>query len=119
MDHKQAFAARLNSVLDEHKYPPKHQGRQKQLAAEFHVSPRTAANWLNGEKFPEEERIIQICLLFHLSRDWLMTGMGLKHPISEQEQHLIHCVRDLPPAGQEAVYRAAQATTAKPTNRAA
>jgi transcriptional regulator with XRE-family HTH domain len=100
---------RLNAVLDDHGYPPKFHGRHEQLAHDLGVTPKTAANWLNGDKYPTQERVIAICHQFNLSHDWLMTGLGMQHPMTDQEKRLIHCVRGLPPAAQAAVYRAAQA----------
>jgi transcriptional regulator with XRE-family HTH domain len=118
MDQKTAFAARLMAVLDENDYPPKFQGRQQKLAKEMAVSTKTISNWLQGLKLPTEHHIYLLCQRFNLSRDWLMTGMGMKHPITEREQELINSIRDLSPGEREMLYRAAKAT-ASTTERAA
>ena len=119
MDPKKEFAVRFNQVLDEHGYPTKHHGRQERLAKEFDVTPRTVSNWLNGEKLPTYERIIEICKRYNVAIDWLMTGRGLKRPLADQEQQHIQDLREMKVADQEKVYQVTRVWKESPSDRAA
>lgn len=119
MDIKKAFALRLQQVLLEKNYPPKFQGQQEQLARDFDVTPKTAGNWLNGEKMPTHERMIEMALRYNVCIEWLETGRGLKYPLSEREQDLIQEIRTLDTSDQERIYRVTRAMKPIPTDRAA
>lgn len=119
MNIKTAFAARLNTILDEAGYPPKHYGRQERLAKEWGVTPRSASNWLNGEKLPTYERILEIAIRYQVSADWLQTGLGLKKPLDDQERAHIEEVRELGIQEREQVYRITKVIKQTPADRAA
>jgi transcriptional regulator with XRE-family HTH domain len=72
-----AFARRLNELCDEKQIPPKYHGRQQALADLFGVSQKGARKWLEGEAFPDWEKLLRICDWAGVRLDWLMRG---KHP---------------------------------------
>lgn len=78
IDAKKAFAARLNTALDEARLPPKGEGRQRILGKMFGVSQAAGRKWLEGEAIPTHERLATICKQLDVSPDWLLTGRGPK-----------------------------------------
>ncbi|MCU4589126.1 Cro/Cl family transcriptional regulator [Acinetobacter ursingii] len=71
-EHKELFSERLNKVLEEKGYPVR--GRAVELAKIFKITPKAAGKWLNGEAFPETQKIIEIAEYFEISVSWLLTG---------------------------------------------
>lgn len=47
---------------------------QEQLAERLEVSRQSVSKWESGASFPEMEKILQICSMFHCSMDTLMQG---------------------------------------------
>lgn len=79
MDKKaKSFAVRLKEALDDLGIPER--GRQMLLSREFKVSQPSAKRWLDGQNYPDTEKIIEIALWSKTSIDWLLTGRGEKHP---------------------------------------
>ncbi|WP_186061020.1 helix-turn-helix domain-containing protein [Burkholderia gladioli] len=73
-DELQAFADRLNLVLDEEGYPPKGSGRQNKLAKDWGLSQKGVRKWLEGEGVPETTRLIEMAKRYGVSFEWLATG---------------------------------------------
>jgi len=105
MDIKKEFADRLNVLLDHEGFPEKHKGRVERLASEFDVSPKTASNWLNGEKLPQYERILEMARRYKADSDWLQTGRGSMRPLSQEERDHIAHLRALKRQDQERVFQ--------------
>lgn len=74
IDEKQAFADRLNLVLDEAGYPPKGSGRQNRLAKDWDLSQKGVRKWVEGEGVPETTRLIEMAKHYGVSFEWLATG---------------------------------------------
>lgn len=47
---------------------------QEQLAEQLEVSRQSVSKWESGASFPEMEKLLQICSMFHCSMDALMQG---------------------------------------------
>lgn len=47
---------------------------QEQLAEQLEVSRQSVSKWESGASFPEMEKILQICSMFHCKMDTLMQG---------------------------------------------
>lgn len=60
------FGERLRTVLEEKDM----QG--KELAKILSVEPPTVSNWLNGNRFPKDDMLIQIADYFNVSVDYLL-----------------------------------------------
>lgn len=75
----EAFAARLNAVVDENGFPPKGSGRQGALAKRYGVSQKGARKWLEGEAIPKMSRIYEIAKDMSINAEWLLTGRGEKY----------------------------------------
>lgn len=97
---KQAFADRLNEVLDDLKAPPKGKGRQEAAAQMFGVGQKGARKWLEGEGFPEMEKCIAIAKRGNVHFEWLMTGRG---PKRLDQSQLRLWFEDTPPEMQQEV----------------
>lgn len=74
---KQAFARRLNCLLDYHRVPPKGKGRQKALSEVIGVSQIGARKWLEGESIPSHKNILAIVHTYRCHPAWLEYGTGL------------------------------------------
>lgn len=55
-------------------------GRQMLISRLFKVSQPSAKRWLDGENFPDTEKLVEIAAWCKTSIDWLLTGRGIKHP---------------------------------------
>lgn len=75
----EGFSIRLKEAMDDMGIASR--GRQMLLAREFHVSQPSAKRWLDGENFPDTEKIVELAEWSKTSIDWLLTGRGTKHPI--------------------------------------
>ena len=75
-DEKLLFAERLNHALDIFGIPPKGKGRQITVAKMFAVSQKGASKWLEGQSFPETERLSIIAKRLNVNFEWLVTGKG-------------------------------------------
>jgi SOS-response transcriptional repressor LexA len=68
-DRYSGFSKALNNALDEIQYPAKGLGRQTQLAkdlskiAEKSITQKAVRKWLEGEGFPRDENIANLCTL--------------------------------------------------------
>lgn len=47
---------------------------QEQLAEQLEVSRQSVSKWESGQSYPEMEKLLQICSMFHCSMDGLMQG---------------------------------------------
>lgn len=47
---------------------------QEQLAESLEVSRQSVSKWESGQSFPEMEKLLQICKMFHCNMDTLMQG---------------------------------------------
>ena len=47
---------------------------QEQLAEQLEVSRQSVSKWESGQSFPEMEKLLQICNMFHCNMDTLMQG---------------------------------------------
>lgn len=47
---------------------------QEQLAEQLEVSRQSVSKWESGQSYPEMEKLLQICSMFHCSMDCLMQG---------------------------------------------
>lgn len=72
------FARRLNEILDDIGVPQR--GRLVTLARRFHVTHPSAKKWLDGQGYPDTDRLIELAVWGKTSLDWLLTGRGQKHP---------------------------------------
>lgn len=75
---REKFSARLHEVLNDAPDIPVGDGRQTALARVFKVSQTATRKWLEGESIPETTRVVEICLKYGVSVDWLLTGRGDK-----------------------------------------
>ena len=97
--HAKAFADRLNLALSLVDLPIKFHGRNVMLAKRMDVSNRTVSNWLNGEKLPSAERMIELSKVLGVSVDWLWVGRGpmlLADLPTDEEVAIIKRIRRLP-----------------------
>lgn len=76
MDPKILFAKRLNHALDLNKIPPKGKGRQVIVAKMFGVSTKGASKWLEGQTFPDLQKIVVIANKLNVNIEWLTYGTG-------------------------------------------
>ncbi|HIR53969.1 MAG TPA: helix-turn-helix domain-containing protein [Candidatus Onthovicinus excrementipullorum] len=58
---------------------------QEQLAEKMGVSRQTVSKWESGASYPEMEKLIALCSLFHCTLDELVRG-GLPAPAPEQQE---------------------------------
>jgi len=70
------FATRLNTALDARAWVPKNKGRQIELAKKMGVSQGAARKWLEGESYPDLDKIADLALHLKINSDWLLTGRG-------------------------------------------
>lgn len=91
-DQKRDFARRLNDAIDESPFgiPAKGDGRSSAVGKLFGVSQRAAWKWLAGEGYPQLGRAISIAKRLKISVEWLLTGQGDKHVISDSNIELAH-----------------------------
>lgn len=75
----EAFSLRLKEAMDDAGVPKR--GRQMLLSKEFEVSQPSAKRWLDGNNYPDIDKVIEIANKYNCSVEWLLTGRGLKHPI--------------------------------------
>lgn len=75
-NEKQLFSERLNHALDIYGVPQKGKGRQISVAKMFGVSQKGASKWLEGQAFPETERLVIIAGRLNVNVQWLITGKG-------------------------------------------
>ena len=80
METKLLFANRLKLALDANGVTTKPPERKRYLAELAGVSERQAGNYLNGEKLPTSEGIIELAGKLNVSHEWLATGRGSMHP---------------------------------------
>lgn len=76
-DSKIAFATRLNHALDLNQVPPKGKGRQLTVAKMFGVSQKGASKWLEGQAYPDLQKIAVIANRLNVNIEWLTYGTGL------------------------------------------
>ncbi len=73
-DKKIQFSDRLNSVLDDHQFPPKNMGRISWLAKMFSTTHKGAGNWVNGKAIPSRKTLKVMSDKFNVSEEWLQFG---------------------------------------------
>lgn len=84
MDIKLEFSKRLKeSLLD--KWPGDRM--QAVWAKSLGISAPTLSEWLNAQKMPGTEKLIEICLLLNVSVEWMSAGKGAKRPQIEEKKH--------------------------------
>lgn len=76
-NQKAEFSDRLNHALDLNHIPPKGKGRQVTLAKMFGVSQKGASKWLEGETYPDLQRIAVIAKKLNVNVEWLAYGTGV------------------------------------------
>jgi len=86
---REDFSRRLNEALDARGYPPKNRGRQTALADAMDVSQGAARKWLEGESFPDLDKIVDLALKLKINSDWLLTGRGDMDIERKRESHPI------------------------------
>lgn len=104
--HAKAFADRLNRALSLVDLPGKFRGRNVMLAKRMGVTVRTVSNWLNGEKLPSADRMIQLSEVLGVSVDWLWVGRGpmlLADLPTDDEIAILRRIRRLPPQSRPKV----------------
>lgn len=74
----EGFAIRFKEAMDDMGIPAR--GRQMLISRLFKVSQPSAKRWLDGENFPDTEKLVEIAAWAKTSIDWLLTGRGIKHP---------------------------------------
>lgn len=74
---RKAFAERLVEICNDMQLPER--GRQTALAKQFGVSQQAVRKWLDGESYPETDKIIAMADWAEVNVNWLMQGVGLKH----------------------------------------
>ena len=90
-DAKIEFSRRLNEILDDANFTPKHQGRQEELRKIFDVSQKGARKWLEGESIPRHPRILRMVEIWPVRAEWLEYGTLPKYPpITLQVQNSKH-----------------------------
>jgi transcriptional regulator with XRE-family HTH domain len=75
--HRQEFASRLAEVCEDMQLPLR--GRQTQLAKMLHVSQQAVRKWLDGEAFPEMDKVLAIADWAEVNVNWLLQGAGPKY----------------------------------------
>lgn len=91
----QAFSRRLNELCDEMGVPPKYHGRQSALAKRFGMSQKGARKWVEGEAFPDWEKLMEICDWGSVRLDWLLRGKEPKRDakdITERYPAIAHVI---------------------------
>lgn len=79
------FGKRLRSLLEENDI------EGKDFAKHMHVQPPTVSNWLNGNRFPKEDFILNIAEYFDVSTDYLLGKSDIKNPYyNGSEEENIH-----------------------------
>lgn len=74
----EAFSIRFKEAMDDMGIPSR--GRQMLISRQFNVSQPSAKRWLDGDNFPDTEKLVEIAAWTKTSIDWLLTGRGIKHP---------------------------------------
>ena len=99
----EAFSIRFKEAMDDMGIPPR--GRQMLISRQFNVSQPSAKRWLDGENFPDTEKLVEIAAWSKTSIDWLLTGRGVKHPnefdYPETVSNSIQYLLSMTPAKQE------------------
>lgn len=70
------FVARLREVCDDMQLPE--HGRQTALARRFGVTQGATKKWLNGDGYPNIDKIVAICQWAGVNVNWLIMGAGPK-----------------------------------------
>lgn len=78
-ENLEGFSNRLKEILADNGYPG--WGRQRFIARKFGVSHPSAKKWLDGDNYPEMDKLIEFSRWGNTTIDWLVTGEGPKHPI--------------------------------------
>lgn len=74
---REEFAARLAEICADMQLPER--GRQTALAKRFGVSQQAVRKWLDGEAFPELDKVLAIAEWAEVNVNWLLQGVGPKH----------------------------------------
>jgi transcriptional regulator with XRE-family HTH domain len=73
---RRQFASRLIEACEDKGLPER--GRQTALAKQFGVSQQAARKWLDGESFPEVDKVIAMAEWLEVNVNWLLQGVGAK-----------------------------------------
>lgn len=73
------FGNRLRILLEEKDL------EGKEFAKIIHVQPPTVSNWLNGNRFPNQDTLRKIADYFNVSLDYLMGFSDIKNPSKSNE----------------------------------
>lgn len=73
---REEFGARLIEVCADMELPER--GRQTKLAKLFGVSQQAVRKWLDGEAFPEMDKVLAIAEWAQVNVNWLLQGSGPK-----------------------------------------
>lgn len=93
-----AFAARLNEICDDMRVPPKGSARQTTVASIFQVTQKGARKWLEGEGYPELDKVREIAEWASVHFEWLMTGRGAKLMTSGVQETAARYMQEASPA---------------------
>lgn len=67
-DYKMSFGENLQYLRKQKEIT------QEQLAEQLEVSRQSVSKWESGQSYPEMEKLLQICSMFHCNMDTLMQG---------------------------------------------
>jgi transcriptional regulator with XRE-family HTH domain len=74
------FHTRLKELIDESEI------LQKELAEILHVGPSAISNWVNTERFPDEDMIKNIADFFEVSIDYLLGNTDIREAIVVKDE---------------------------------
>lgn len=93
------FSIRLNEILDDIGVPRR--GRLVTLARRFNITHPSAKKWMDGQGYPDTDRLIELAKWGNTSLDWLLTGRGQKRPqdlnASQEFQDTVELLRKANP----------------------
>lgn len=73
---REEFASRLIELCGDLELPER--GRQTAIAKKLGVSQQAVRKWLDGEAFPEMDKVISIAEWAEINVNWLLQGVGPK-----------------------------------------
>lgn len=71
---------------------------QEQLAEQLGVSRQTISKWESGTSYPEMEKLLQLCEMFHCTMDVLLRGdaqMALKEDTTGYDRHIDQFAKEI------------------------
>ncbi|EHL97213.1 helix-turn-helix transcriptional regulator [Lentilactobacillus parafarraginis] len=61
---------------------------QENVADHLHVSRKTISGWENGRSYPDLTEVVELCKIFHISTDELLTDSNVLNHFADQENQL-------------------------------